>query len=199
MPAVGLNAAFTLLSNATGIRIDPYFAFNFFVEIQGILSGGFSEVSGLQAETETQEYAEGGLNNYVHRFAGRTRWPALTLKHGLTPIDGLWLWHQRVVQGNVIRLNGTIYLLNEMRFPVLWWNFKNAFPSKWTGPDLRAGSSDIAFESIELVHEGLSRPMLGSMAAGLGAGAAGLTSVDSKVASTVAGSGAKAAGFLRSR
>lgn len=195
MPSVGLNAAFTLLSNATGVRVDPYFSFNFFVEIQGILSGGFTEVSGLRAETETQEYAEGGLNDYVHRFAGRTRWPPLVLKHGLTPIDALWLWHQKVVRGSVIRLNGTIYLLNEMRFPVLWWNFKNAFPAKWTGPDLRAGSSDIAFESVELVHQGLSRPMLASMAAGLGAKAAGLASVDSKAANIVTA----AAGHLRSR
>ena len=187
MPDVGLNAAFALLSNATGIRVDPYFAFNFFVEIQGILSGGFTEVSGLQAETETQEYAEGGLNNYVHRFAGRTRWPPLTLKHGLTPIDALWLWHQRVIQGNVTRLNGTIYLLNERRFPVLWWNFKRAFPTKWAGPDLRAGTSDIAFESIELVHEGLSRPVLASMALGFGVAGAGITSVDSKAASMVRG------------
>jgi phage tail-like protein len=195
MPSVGLNAAFTLLSNATGVRVDPYFSFNFFVEIQGILSGGFTEVSGLQAETETQEYAEGGLNDYVHRFAGRTRWPPLVLKHGLTPIDALWRWHQKVVRGSVIRLNGTIYLLNEMRFPVLWWNFKNAFPAKWTGPDLRAGSSDIAFESIELVHQGLSRPVFASMAAGFGVKAAGLASVDTKAASAAT----DAAGRLRSR
>jgi phage tail-like protein len=195
MPSVGLNAAFTLLSNATGVRVDPYFSFNFFVEIQGILSGGFTEVSGLQAETETQEYAEGGLNDYVHRFAGRTRWPPLVLKHGLTPIDALWRWHQKVVRGSVIRLNGTIYLLNEMRFPVLWWNFKNAFPAKWTGPDLRAGSSDIAFESIELVHQGLSRPVFASMAAGFGVQAAGLASVDTKAASAAT----DAAGRLRSR
>jgi phage tail-like protein len=173
MPAAGWNAAYAILSNATGIRFDPYSAFNFFVEIQGILSGGFSEVSGLQAETETQEYSEGGLNHYVHRFAGRTRYPALVLKHGLTPLDALWLWHQEVVRGNVVRLNGTIYLLNEMRVPVVWWNFKNAFPTKWVGPDLRAGSNDIAFETIELVHEGLSRPMLATRAAGLGAKVAG--------------------------
>jgi phage tail-like protein len=173
MPAVGANAAFTLLSNATGVRLDPYLAFNFFVEIQGILSGGFSEVSGLQAETETQEYAEGGQNNYVHRFAGRTRYPPLVLKHGLTPIDALWLWHQEVTRGIVVRLNGTVYLLNEMRIPVLWWNFKRAFPIKWTGPDLRAGSNDIAFESIELVHEGLSRPRFASPVAGLGIKGAG--------------------------
>jgi len=188
MPVVGWNAAFTTASNITGIRSDPYLAFNFFVEIQGILTGGFSEVSGLQAETETQEYAEGGLNGYVHRFAGRTHYPPLVLKHGLTSIDGLWSWHRKVIQGQVTRRNGTIYLLNEMRIPLVWWNFTNAFPTKWVGPDLRAGSSDIAFESVELVHEGLSRPMLAVMAAGLAANAA-------RSASAIR---AKAPGFLRS-
>ena len=188
MPILGWNTAYTLSSNATGIRSDPYLAFNFFVEIQGIISGGFSEVSGLQAETETQEYAEGGLNQFVHRFAGRTRYPPLVLKHGLTSLDGLWSWHQKVIQGKVTRLNGTIYLLNEMRLPLIWWNFKNAFPTKWVGPDLRAGSSDIAFESVELAHQGLSRPILAVKAAGLGAKAAQSASVIR----------AKAAGFLRS-
>src|SRR5258708_36722787 len=108
MPALGANAALAVLSDATGIRFDPYRSFNFFVEIQGILSGGFSEVSGLQAETETQEYAEGGLNTYVHHFAGRTRYPPLVLKHGLTSLDGLGAWHQNVIERKVTRLSGPI-------------------------------------------------------------------------------------------
>jgi phage tail-like protein len=40
------------------------------------------------------------------------------------------------------------------------WNFHNAFPAKWTGPTFDASQSAIAFESIELVHEGISRPWL---------------------------------------
>jgi phage tail-like protein len=151
-------------------RTDPYLGARFFVEIEGVDQGGFTECTGLQVETEVQEYAEGGLNDYVHRFKGRTRYPPLVLRRGMTTLDGLWLWHQEVVNSQVVRRNGTIYLLNAARDPVVWWDFKGAFPVRWVGPDLRAGSNDVAFESVELVHQGLSRPTVGGAAAAKASG-----------------------------
>ncbi len=169
MPSVNANAAFNVATNLLSGHLDPYRAFNFFVEIEGILAGGFSECTGLEVETEIQDYSEGGMNDYVHHFVGRTKYRPLILKHGLTPIDGLWEWHQKIVtERKVERKNGTIYLLNPQRIPVTWWNFKEAFPYKWIGPELRANSNDVAFESVELVHRGLSRPRLGSLLAGIG-------------------------------
>jgi phage tail-like protein len=165
-----MNAAFGLLTNLLGIRADPYPAFNFLVEIEGILVGGFSECSGLTVETEFTDYREGGRNEYVHRFAGPTKYSPLVLKHGITLIDGLWSWHQEIVQEEkVTRRNGTIYLLNKEHLPVIWWDFKEAFPTKWTGPSLRADSGAVAVESVELAHRGLSRPGLAAALAGLGA------------------------------
>jgi phage tail-like protein len=173
MPSLGLNAAFGLVTNLLGVRADPYQVFNFLVEIEGILAGGFSECSGLQVETEFFDYREGGQNDFVHRFAGPTKYPPLMLKHGLTQIDGLWSWHQDVVKGKIERRNGTIYLLDKQRLPIMWWDFKEAIPLKWTGPDLRADSGAVAFESVELSHHGLSRPTLGNLLAGIGAEIAG--------------------------
>src|SRR5947207_13222668 len=173
--AAGLGAASSHDKRLLALRPDPYAGFNFLVEIEGILTGGFSECSGLRAEVEIAEYAEGGVNDHVHSFAGRTRYPPLVLKHGLTAIDTLWPWHQDVVRGNVKRRNGTIYLLNNQRIPVVWWNFKNAFPSKWAGPELRANSNEVAFERIELIHEGLISPELAQLASKtIGAAAIGL-------------------------
>jgi phage tail-like protein len=180
LPSVGLNAGFAALTNVLGVRSDPYQACNFLVEIEGILAGGFSECSGLQVETETVEHREGGNNDYVHRFAGPTKYPPLILKHGITQIDGLWNWHQDVTQGTINRKNGTIYLLDKSHIPVMYWNFKEAFPVKYTGPDFRADSASVAFESVELAHRGLSRPTLGSVLGAAGsaiAGAAGSISV----------------------
>jgi phage tail-like protein len=183
MPIVGANFGFALGQGAgsaldkrlSALRVDPYTSFNFLVEIEGILTGGFSECSGLQSEVEIEEYREGGLNDYVHRFAGRVKHPPLVLKHGLSPIDTLWVWHQNVARGEIERRNGTIYLLDQMRIPVVWWNFKNAFPIRWTGPDLRAGSNEVAFESVELAHQGLSRPEWEKWASrAIGAGAFGM-------------------------
>lgn len=160
-----------------GERNDPFAGCNFVVEIEGLLVGGFSEVSGLSVETEVETYREGGLNEFQHKLPGATKYPSnLMLKHGLTTLDTLWQWHQNVVSGIVERKNGTIYLLDNARQPVVGWNFIRACPVKWTGPDLRADSSTVAFETIELVHEGLSRPQAG-ITVSLGAGVSASASV----------------------
>ena len=141
---------------------DPYQVFSFLIEIDGLVVGGFSECSGLAVETEIFEYREGGLNDYVHSFVGSTRYTPLVLKRGLTSSDALWKWHQEIISQGVqsskaMRHSGTIYLLNQQRSAVKAWNFKEAFPYKWTGPELRADASEVAFESMELAHRGLQQ------------------------------------------
>ena len=126
MPSIGANIGVSIAAKLSGLRLDPYQSNNFIVEIEGLLVGGFSDCTGLQVEVEAQEYREGGQNDFLHRFAGATRHPPLVLKHGISPIDGLWGWHQDVVSGAIQRRNGTIYLLNQAQIPVLWWNFREA-------------------------------------------------------------------------
>ena len=163
MTSLGLNAVATIGANLLGVRNDPYMSFNFFVEIEGLIVGGFSEVSGLQIETAVEEYKEGGQNEFVHKLPGPARYPSnLTLKRGLTDIESLWSWHQDVVAGVIERKNGTIYLLDRMGIPAMWWDFKEAYPVKWSGPDLKADSGAVAVETIELVHRGISKPALSS-------------------------------------
>lgn len=157
MPGSGANIGISIAAGSADLRVDPYQSHRFLVEIAGLLVGGFSECTGLQIELESYEYREGGQNEFVHRFAGPTRHPPLVLKHGLSPIDGLWGWHQDVAAGNIQRRNGTIYLLNGQQVPVLWWNFREALPLKWSGPDLSAERAAIAVESVELTHRGLTR------------------------------------------
>nr|WP_262909616.1 phage tail protein [Niabella pedocola] len=49
-----------------------------------------------------------------------------------------------------------ISLLNENHEPIVIWRVKHAFPVKYTGPVLAAGANNIAMESLELTHEGLT-------------------------------------------
>jgi phage tail-like protein len=143
---------------APGSRTDPYLTFNFLVEIEGLLVGGFSEVTGLQVETMIETYREGGLNDHEHKLAGPSRYPSnLVLKHGLTDDDTLWNWHQDVTRGIVNRKNGSIILLDSAGDEQWRWNFTEAYPVKWVGPDLRGGASEVAVEALELVHHGLSK------------------------------------------
>lgn len=175
MTSLGLNAAAAMGANLLGVRNDPYMSFNFFVEIEGLIVGGFSEVSGLQVETQVHDYQEGGQNEYVHKLPGPARYPSnLILKRGLTDIETLWSWHQDVIAGTIERKNGTVYLLDRTGVPAMWWDFKEAYPVKWSGPELKADGNAVAVETIELVHRGLSKPALAS-AAGIVRGAIGLS------------------------
>ncbi|HMK56403.1 MAG TPA: phage tail protein [Dissulfurispiraceae bacterium] len=142
---------------ATGSKPDPYRGFRFRIEIDGIAVAHFSDVSGLQVETEIEPYEEGGVNDFVHQLPKRTKFQPVTLKRGITDADTLWSWHQDVVIGKFKRKNGSIILLDEAGNDKWRWNFSNAFPAKWTGPDLKADGNAVAFETIELVHNGIKK------------------------------------------
>lgn len=136
-------------------RNDPYLNFRFLVEIQGLIVGGFSEVSGLQAETEVEEIREGGVNDHVHKLPKITKYTNITLKRGITDSDVLWKWHQKVVRGLFLRKSGFIILLDSEGNEKWRWHFIDAYPVKWTGPDLKADSSTVAVESVEITHNGI--------------------------------------------
>jgi phage tail-like protein len=167
MPILPVNAAISLVSEALGMRRDPYGSFNFLVEIDGIIAGGFSEVSGLQIETEVESYNEGGVNDYIHQLPKGTKYTNIVLKHGLTDLDMLWNWYKDVIQGKINRKNGIIFLLDNDRIPVMWWEFYEAYPVKWIGPELKADSNSIAFETLELAHHGITKPVAGQILSGI--------------------------------
>jgi phage tail-like protein len=135
----------------------PYLSFRFLIEIQGLIVGGFSEVTGLQAETEIETVEEGGVNDYVHKFPKKTKQFNLVLKRGITDSDSLWKWHQDVVNGKISRKSGFIILLDSQGNEKWRWHFVQAYPVKWSGPDLKADNNAVAIESLELVHNGITK------------------------------------------
>ncbi|MGE5457231.1 MAG: phage tail protein [Methanococcaceae archaeon] len=141
----------------TGVKPYPYTSFRFRIEIGGITVAQVSEISGLQFETETEPIEEGGVNDYVHQLPKRTKYQHITLKRGITDLDELWYWYQDVVNGNFQRKSGSIILMDVTGEEKWRWNFEEAYPVKWTGPDLKADSNTVAFESIELVHNGIKK------------------------------------------
>ena len=138
-------------------RIDPYLTFSFLIEIEGITVAGFSEVTGIQLEVETEEYQEGGVNDYAHQLTKTARYPHLVLKRGMLDATVLCDWQHEVAQGMVQTRNIHIVLLDEVRNEKWRWRCLQAYPVRWTGPDLRASDSSAAIESLELVHKGLER------------------------------------------
>ncbi|MEG4347794.1 phage tail protein [Microcoleus sp. A003_D6] len=155
-----LNVGLSFANSLTGIRLDPYNGSNFYLEIEGLITGGFSEVTGLESEIELESYQEGGVNGYSHQFPRRTRYPNLVLSHGLTSNDTLWTWYQSTTQGNIQLKNVTIILLTRQQIPVMLWNFKNAYPVKWCGPTFNAShANEVAVERLELIHQGIDKPV----------------------------------------
>ncbi|SFS59843.1 phage tail protein [Paenibacillus sp. BC26] len=129
--------------------------FRFWVELDGILAGGFTEVSGLEAEVEIEEFREGGQNSFVHKLPKSTRFSPIMLRRGITSSSSLWDWYAGVMAGKVVRKSGSIILQHLSGEELCRWNFFDAYPVKWSGPTLNASQSDVAIETLELVHNGL--------------------------------------------
>jgi len=144
---------------AAVVRKDPYLSFRFIIEIDGIVNGGFAECSGLQVETETEDYREGGLNEYTHKLSKGTKYQNIILKRGITDSDALWQWHQDVTAGKIkgARRSISIILMDEEQNEKWRWLVEKAYPVKWAGPALKSDSSTIAFETLELVHTGIRK------------------------------------------
>jgi phage tail-like protein len=141
-----------------GVRTDPLGAFNFYLTLGSSQKvAAFSECTGLDATLEVFEFKEGGVNDHVHKFPTRASHGNITLKRGVIFYDDLWKWHHDFVQGRGTRKDGLIYLLDEARRTAKVWKFQRGIPMKWVGPALNAQQSNVAIESLEIAHEGLSR------------------------------------------
>jgi phage tail-like protein len=138
-------------------RVDPYRNFSFLVEIGGITQAGFSDCSGFGASTDPIEYREGGETKTVRKLPGLTKYTNITLKWGLTDSRELYNWYRDVVNGKIERKSGSIILLDLEGNEKVRWNFFEAWPTKWDGPDFTAKGNDVAIETLELAHEKVER------------------------------------------
>lgn len=139
----------------TGVIVDPYLASNYVVEIEGVIRAGFHECSGLESSIDVIEHREGGQPT-PRKIPGLVKYANLVLKRGLTDDTSLWDWHVQAREGDVQRKNGSIVVLARGK-EVARWNFRLAWPAKWTGPSFNAETSEIAIETLEIAHEGLER------------------------------------------
>ena len=135
----------------------PLPKFHFQVEWGGSKIG-FTEVSGLDITTEVIEYRDGASPEYSKvKMPGQRKFSNITLKRGTFKADNqFYLWFNTVSLNTIERRNLTIALLNENHEPVIVWKVKNAWPTKLTATDLKADGNEVAIESVELVHEGLT-------------------------------------------
>jgi len=135
----------------------PLPKFHFNVEWGGARIG-FTEVSGLDVETEVIEYRDGASPEYSKRkIPGMQKFANVTMKRGVFASDNDYFkWWNTVSLNTIERRDVTVTLLNEAHEPVMVWKIKNAWPTKIASTDLKADGNEIAIESIELAHDGLA-------------------------------------------
>lgn len=142
----------------------PLPKFHFQVEWGQDFRIGFTEVSGLDFETEVIEYREGNSKKYNKlKQPGLTKFSNITLKRGTFQGDfdyyNLWketyFFQEGNSTGSKFRRTVTIKLLDEAHNPVITWKLTNAWPSKIQSTDLKADANEVAIETMEMVHEGL--------------------------------------------
>lgn len=135
----------------------PYGKFRYTVELDSVTAGGFSEVTGFDASIDVMEYREGDMTQTPMKIPGLKKYGNITLKKGLADSKALYDWMYEGVEGEVNRQTLTITLLDATETPVASWRVINAWPVKYTGPDFNATSSEVAVETLEVAHEGMTR------------------------------------------
>jgi phage tail-like protein len=163
------------------------------VEVLGVLVAEFQECSGLGSERELEEVTEGGTNDFVWLLPKAIKHSTITLKKGITYNRELWRWFRwgqfdgqvwgfSTLPGSgmaisLLKLAGILVPLGTSVSIVLGtvdgkvakhWNLIGAIPVKWVGPELTAGSDQVAVETLEVRHQGidLSIEMMTPMSGG---------------------------------
>lgn len=118
----------------------------------------FQEISGLDTETLPIELRHGDGEVFsTSEMPGIAKTGNVTLKKGIFVNDNnFWKWYDAIKMNTIKRETVTIQLLDEAGKPVMTWTLSNAWPTKITGTDMESDTNEVAVETLELAHEGIS-------------------------------------------
>ena len=149
--------------------------------LANMIFGGFQEVTGLDVQLDIETYKEVGNNYAPLNFTKPGKYSVITLRRGATTRTDLWDWHNQVLSGRdpVIRKSGLIIMFDRgsnavaravggntdvggwLRVPLGAWYIERALPEKVEGPSFKATEEAVAFETVTLRHQGVTRVSLG--------------------------------------
>ena len=124
----------------------------------GANSMSFQEVSGLDVQSEEMKYRAGDSPIFApSKMPGMMKFGNVTMKKGVFKGDNkFWEWMAQIKASTVARQTVIISLLDETGKPSMIWTLRNAWPTKISATDLKAEGNEVAIESIEIVHDGLT-------------------------------------------
>lgn len=116
----------------------------------------FTEVSGLDVEVEAIEYRDGNSPEYKPtKMPGQHKFSNIVLKRGMIKGDNEFFeWIHKAMARQPERRDMRIRLLDEEHKPIFIWKINNAFPVKYSGPQLKSDGNEVAIETLEITHEG---------------------------------------------
>ncbi len=123
-------------------------AFRFVVDVDGEAQAAFTDCTLPVIEWEIEEIKEGGLNTFTHQLPGRRKGAKVTLKNGVGS-SSLIDWYIETMSESFQRKPLTITLLNSQLETVMTWHVADAYPVKWTGPQLKSSENSIAIQTLE--------------------------------------------------
>ena len=144
----------------TGERDDPYRNFRFKVEIDGIQKAGFADATIPDSTTDATDYREGSDLPYLQRkLSGLTKYGNITLKRGVTDSMDLYNWKKLVEDSGAItaRKDFSLILIDEEGNDKAEWVIEQAWPTKYDSSDFSAKASEVVIETLEIVHERVTR------------------------------------------
>ncbi len=89
------------------------------------------------------------MNTYIHMLPGRRKSARVTLKNGVGK-STLLEWYLQSMSEKFSRKNVTITLLDEKLKPVMVWDLTDAYPVKWSGPQLKTDQNAVAIQTLDL-------------------------------------------------
>ena len=118
----------------------------------------FQEISGLDIEAQPIEYRHGDSPEFsTIKMPGIKKSGNVTMKKGVFKSDNkFWDWFNEIKMNTIKRKTVTISLLDEGGSPTMVWTLANAWPTKIQATDMKADGNEVAVESIEIVHEGIT-------------------------------------------
>ena len=117
----------------------------------------FSEVTGLNVETDPIEYRHGNSKSFHKiKMPGMQKFGNVSFKRGtFKGKNDFYEWWNTVKLNTIERRDITITLQDENDAPVVVWKVLRAWPIKVQSPDLKSDANEVAIESIDVVHEGI--------------------------------------------
>ncbi len=136
----------------------PLPKFYFTLETADLKDAAFQEISGLDVEAQIIEYRHGNSVDFsTIKMPGIKKYGNVTLKKGIFKGDNkFWDWFNKIQLNTIERQPVTIKLLDQEKNPTMVWTLKNAWPTKITGTDLKSDGNEVAVETLEIAHEGLT-------------------------------------------